>query len=149
MSYGPLDPQGDPFHPPEVPTEVSCLHCGEVYDSYLIEWRVETDAGGKQHGFWCCPTPGCGGMGFGFDILPTDPHYRDERGGWVGDEDDDFDDEFDEDDFGDDDEAFDEDLDDEDDFDEIADSDRPLGPGRSSNGNGRSDRPMPDDEIPF
>jgi len=24
--------------------------------------------------------------GFGFDILPTDPEYRDERGGWVMDD---------------------------------------------------------------
>ena len=55
----------------------------EQYQSHLIEWRIETDADGKQHGFWCCPTPDCGGMGFGFDILPTDPNYRDEHGGWV------------------------------------------------------------------
>ena len=83
MADDPLDPQGDPFGPPEVSIEVECLHCGEQYDSYRIEWRVTTDADGKQHGFWCCPTPGCGGMGFGFDILPTDPDYQDERGGWV------------------------------------------------------------------
>jgi len=86
MSDNPLDPKGDPFGPPEVSVEVQCLHCGETYDSYLIEWRVHPDADGKPHGFWCCPTPGCGGMGFGFDILPTDPEYRDERGGWVYDE---------------------------------------------------------------
>jgi hypothetical protein len=49
--------------------------------SYLIEWRIETDAEGNQHGFWCCRTPGCGGVGFGFDILPTDPDYHDDRGG--------------------------------------------------------------------
>jgi hypothetical protein len=24
--------------------------------------------------------PGCGGMGFGFDIFPVDPEYRDEHG---------------------------------------------------------------------
>jgi len=34
-------------------------------------------------GFWCCPIPGCDGIGFGFDILPVDPNYRDERGGWI------------------------------------------------------------------
>ena len=78
-----LDPQGDPFRPPETPVEVSCLHCGETYESYLIEWQIHTDADGTRHGFWCCPTPGCGGMGFGFDIFPTDPEYQDERGGWV------------------------------------------------------------------
>jgi hypothetical protein len=83
MTYDPLDPRGDPFGPPEISIEVECLHCGETYDSYLIEWRVETDADGEQHGFWCCPTPDCGGRGFGFDIFPTDPEYQDERGGWV------------------------------------------------------------------
>ena len=78
MSYDPLDSQADPFRPPELSVEVSCLHCGLEYDSYLIEWRVETTVDGSQHGFWCCPTPGCDGRGFGFDILPTDPNYRDE-----------------------------------------------------------------------
>jgi hypothetical protein len=87
MTYDPLDSQSDPFKPPETPVEVSCLHCGQEYDSYLIEWRVETSADGQPHGFWCCPTPGCDGRGFGFDILPTDPNYQDEHGGWVHDDD--------------------------------------------------------------
>ena len=86
MTYNPLDPDADPFKPPAIPTEVACLHCGREYDSYLIEWRVETLHDGSQHGFWCCPTPGCDGRGFGFDILPTDPEYQDERGGWVMDD---------------------------------------------------------------
>ena len=93
MIYNPLNPDGDPFKPPAIPTDVACLHCGEEYDSYLIEWRVETFPDGSQHGFWCCPTPGCDGRGFGFDILPTDPEYRDERGGWVTDDEDEDDDE--------------------------------------------------------
>jgi hypothetical protein len=79
----PSDPETDPFRPPAIPTEVGCLHCGQEYESYLIEWRVETDSDGKEDGFWCCPTAGCDGKGFGFDILPTDPTYQDE-----GDEDD-------------------------------------------------------------
>jgi hypothetical protein len=33
--------------------------------------------------------PGCDGKGFGFDIFPVDPEYRDERGGWFSDDDDD------------------------------------------------------------
>jgi hypothetical protein len=75
-----MSPKNDPFGPPAVSTVVQCLHCGEQYDSYLIEWRVERSADGKPHGFWCCPIAGCDGKGFGFDILPIDPHYRDEHG---------------------------------------------------------------------
>lgn len=90
----PDDPATDPFRPPDIPTEVFCLHCQQEYDSYLIEWREEKQADGSVHGFWCCPTPGCGGMGFGFDLLPTDPEYRDERGGWCDDEEDDGDEEY-------------------------------------------------------
>ena len=89
-SYDPLSSDGDPFGPPAIPTLVGCLHCGQEYDSYRIEWRVvQTDSG--PHGFWCCPIPGCDGRGFGFDILPVDPNYRDERGGWVHDQDEDYD----------------------------------------------------------
>ena len=83
------DPDADPFRPPAVPIEVHCLHCDRDYDSYLIEWREQADEDGQLMGFWCCPTPGCDGLGFGFDILPTDPEYQDERGGWVSFEDDD------------------------------------------------------------
>lgn len=79
----PLDARSDPFRPPEIPTLVACLHCGEEYDSYRIEWRVEQDAEGRPHGFWCCPIEGCGGKGFGFDIYPVDPDYQmDEDRGW-------------------------------------------------------------------
>ncbi len=77
----------DPFRPPAVPVEVRCLHCGQEYESYLIHWE-EFDLTDGRHGFWCCPTPGCDGKGFGFDILPTDPNYRDERGGWIHDDED-------------------------------------------------------------
>jgi hypothetical protein len=82
----PLSPDGDPFGPPAIPTLVGCLHCGQEYDSYRIEWRIVQTHEGKPHGFWCCPIPGCDGMGFGFDILPVDPNYRDENGGWFSDE---------------------------------------------------------------
>jgi hypothetical protein len=93
MSDNPLDPSTDPFKPPAIPTAVSCLHCGEEFDSYLIEWRVETDKGGSPMGFWCCPTPGCDGKGFGFDIFPLDPDYLDENGDrmWSSDEEEDDD----------------------------------------------------------
>jgi hypothetical protein len=94
MTYDPLDPDRDPFKPPAISTLVHCIHCNEEYDSFRIEWRIAPDADGKQHGFWCCPMPGCGGMGFGFDIFPVDPEYRDENGEfmWCSDEDDDEDD---------------------------------------------------------
>jgi hypothetical protein len=84
--YDPLDRQSDPFHPPAISTLVSCLHCGQEFDSFRIEWRIERDAKGQPHGFWCCPIPGCDGKGFGFDIFPVDPEYRDERGGWFYDD---------------------------------------------------------------
>src|SRR6266567_7324654 len=75
---------GDPgyddcFRPPDVPTEVHCIHCDSEYDSYLIEWRP-IDPANPHEGFWCCPMPGCDGKGFCFDIWPTDPDWRDESG---------------------------------------------------------------------
>lgn len=91
MTYDPLDAELDPFRPPAISTLVHCIHCGEEYDSFRIEWRVEPDADGNPHGFWCCPMPDCGGMGFGFDIFPVDPEYRDENGQlmWCSDDEDD------------------------------------------------------------
>jgi len=89
--------ENDPFRPPDIPILVQCLHCGQEYDSYLIEW-VEEPGDCDLPGFWCCPVEGCSGKGFGFDILPVDPDYRDERGGWAS-----FDEEDDEDSDGDDD----------------------------------------------
>ena len=88
-SFDPLDSQSDPFRPPDIPTEVHCIHCNQEYESYLIQWRVETDADGKAIGFWCCPIPNCDGQGFGFDIFPTDPDYLDSDGEkmWCDDED--------------------------------------------------------------
>jgi hypothetical protein len=102
MTDDPLDPTGDPFGPPEDSIEVECLHCGLRYQSNLIEWRVQANAEGDLHGFWCCPTPDCGGMGFGFDIFPTDPTYHDEHGGWVDDDEEYDEEDFDDDDLGDD-----------------------------------------------
>jgi len=80
----PLDPDADPFKPPAIPTEVCCLHCGREYESYLIEWRVKRCDDGFVRGFWCCPTPGCDGAGFGFDLFPTDPDYIGEDGEPMG-----------------------------------------------------------------
>lgn len=94
MSRPTSDPDSDPFRPPAIPTEVHCIHCGEEYESYLIEWRLEKSHDGTERGFWCCPIQGCDGKGFGFDILPTDPEYVSEDGSmmWVDDDDEEFDD---------------------------------------------------------
>lgn len=91
------EPGSDPFGPPLVPTLVGCLHCQQEYDSYLIEWRVERRVDGQPWGFWACPIEGCGGAGFGVDIFPVDPNYRDEHGGWVHDDEDDDDEDEDDD----------------------------------------------------
>jgi hypothetical protein len=82
----------DPFRPPDIPTEVHCLHCDEEYESYLIRWVPHRDADPTE-GFWCCATQGCDGKGFCFDIWPTDPDWRDENGEKVWSYDDDSDDE--------------------------------------------------------
>src|SRR5688500_1760211 len=97
MADIPPEALDDPFHPPSIPTQVECLHCGEVYDSYLIQWRANSDASDRENmpGYWCCPTPDCDGIGFGFDIWPTDPDYVSEDGSMMsfddedGEEDDD------------------------------------------------------------
>lgn len=89
-----LDPNADPFHPPTISTLVHCIHCNEEYDSYRIEWRESVNEQGQRQGFWCCPIPGCDGLGFGFDIFPVDPEFQDERGRMVFfDDEDDWDDE--------------------------------------------------------
>jgi hypothetical protein len=82
-----MNPDDDIFRPPTVPIEVGCLHCQQTYESYLIEWREFINHDGSKIGFWCCPMPDCDGKGFGFDIFPTDPHYRREEDGelmWCG-----------------------------------------------------------------
>jgi len=97
MTHDALNPDSDPFGPPAISTIVHCIHCGEEYDSYRIEWRVEHDADGGVHGFWCCPMPDCDGKGFGFDIFPVDPEYRDENGELMWCSDDEDEDEFEDD----------------------------------------------------
>ncbi|MBX7106176.1 MAG: hypothetical protein K1X57_19000 [Gemmataceae bacterium] len=92
----PNDDEPDPndsFYPPAIPTLVHCTHCGEEYESYLMEWRVSRNASGVARGFWCCGTPNCDGIGFGCDIWPIDPDYEDERGVFhTSDDDEDFED---------------------------------------------------------
>ena len=79
---GESGPQRDFFGPPQVPVQVECIHCGQQYSSSQIRWEPISQSD-PDHGFWCCPMPGCGGTGFLFDIWPTDPDYRDEDGNKV------------------------------------------------------------------
>lgn len=74
----PTDKFKDPFAPPKNPCVVCCIHCGSTYDSWRIIWR---DMPGEAiEGAWCCPIPGCDGIGFRFDIHPVDPNWEVENG---------------------------------------------------------------------
>ena len=132
----PHDPNSDPFRPPEIPTEVGCLHCQQVYESYLIEWREQVGPDGEMRGFWCCPTPGCDGAGFGFDILPTDPEYQDERGDWAHADDNDDDED-------------DDDLDEVEEFEEDGSYLGNLPDFEPKNGDDERDPKDDDEELPF
>ncbi len=67
-----VDPR-DGFSPPAEPCECYCLHCGRTFGSEGI-WlqRFVNPSSESMKGYWMCPTPNCGGMGFTFDIFPTD-----------------------------------------------------------------------------
>jgi hypothetical protein len=54
----------DPFGPPRQARDVTCLHCEQTYSSSLIVWKGDC---------WCCPTPKCGGAGYGYDIHDAQP----------------------------------------------------------------------------
>jgi hypothetical protein len=76
----------DVFGPPAEPTECFCLHCRRVFMSDLM---IPIDVDNERH--WMCPVPGCGAMGYTFDIFPVDNSHPDS--GWVEDPDYDEDDE--------------------------------------------------------
>lgn len=84
-------PEDDCFRPPKKNCLVICLHCQEQYDSYKITWVEGASVDGRKGGFWRCPTPGCNGAGFTFDIFPVDPNWEDDEergfvGGWFDDD---------------------------------------------------------------
>lgn len=63
------------FAPPSEPVEVFCLHCGNVYCSSEMKFVPCPDGAchlNGQAGDWMCAAPGCDGIGFQFDIHPTD-----------------------------------------------------------------------------
>jgi hypothetical protein len=93
MEDNSLDPDSDPFKPPPGSVLVHCIHCGEEYESYRIEWRVYDEPDGR-HGFWCCPIEECDGKGFGFDIFPIDREEAARFGIEIWDDEDGEDDEF-------------------------------------------------------
>jgi hypothetical protein len=145
MAHDHLNPENDPFGPPAISTVVHCIHCGEEYDSYRIEWRIERDLDGQSHGFWCCPMENCDGKGFGFDIFPVDPEYRDENGElmWCSDDEDDEDDEFEDELFKDDDfEA----LDDEEEVEEVSEW---FVREESGDEEAKSRGSLPEDDVPY
>jgi hypothetical protein len=119
----------DPFRPPDIPIEVHCRHCGQEYESYLIKWVPDETYHNK--GFWSCPTPGCDGIGFCFDIWPTDPDWRDENGQKV---------------FFDDDDEWEHE---EDDALDESDIERPSPEPEKNNGDPPPDQSFGEDDIPF
>lgn len=70
----------DGFPPPDEPIVVACLHCGERYMSD----RMIPPSGPRlpvmHEGMWWCATPGCDAGGFGIDIFPVDPTWKDPKG---------------------------------------------------------------------
>ncbi|MBV8780232.1 MAG: hypothetical protein JO353_02435 [Phycisphaerae bacterium] len=80
----------DCFGPPAEPCLCFCLHCQREVMSDQMWFQPALKKNGKVDGFWMCPTPNCGGAGFGFDIFPVDPdhpanegwHSTDDDGEW-------------------------------------------------------------------
>lgn len=74
-----------PFAPPKEPCECYCLHCQRIFmsDQIWLQRIINSHVGFDGH--WLCPTPNCDGVGFTFDIFPTDPNHPDS--GWVDDDD--------------------------------------------------------------
>lgn len=70
----------DPCGPPAEPVLAHCLHCGNDYMSSEMRYVVRESSG---RGFWSCPTPGCGGIGWGIDIFPFDGAIEG-PGGFIG-----------------------------------------------------------------
>ena len=78
----------DVFGPPAEPIECFCLHCRRVFMSDLM---IPIEVDDERH--WMCPVPGCGAMGYTFDIFPVDNNHPDS--GWVDDPETDDDEEYD------------------------------------------------------
>jgi hypothetical protein len=68
------------FPPPDEPIMVYCLHCGREYKSSEMVPPDGARTPIMMAGFWWCGTPGCNAGGFGLDIFPTDPEWKDPKG---------------------------------------------------------------------
>lgn len=88
----PFDPNEDPFAPPQIACQCYCLHCRRTFMSDAM-WFQRVIGDRHLDGFWMCPTANCSGMGFTFDIFPTDPDHPANDGWFDDDDDDDADDE--------------------------------------------------------
>ena len=95
--HPPMNRNTDPMRPPVRPRQVRCLLCEQQFESSAIYWRPEPLTAeqvraravieaelcaqfggsprraqpGDEHGRWCCPTSGCHGAGYLFDLLPV------------------------------------------------------------------------------
>ena len=77
----PLEPSDESgFPPPDVPIMVYCLHCGKEYMSSEMVPPDGKRTEEMMEGFWWCGTPGCNAGGFGLDVFPVDPEWKDPKG---------------------------------------------------------------------
>jgi hypothetical protein len=67
----------DAMAPPEIPVEVTCLHCEQTYMSD----KMVLDKTAIGMSLWRCPTLGCDGAGYEHDVHRSDcPCVRKLRG---------------------------------------------------------------------
>jgi hypothetical protein len=66
--------------PPDEPIMVFCLHCGKEYMSSEMVPPSGKRTPVMMEGMWWCGTPGCNAGGFGLDIFPVDPEWKDPKG---------------------------------------------------------------------
>jgi hypothetical protein len=59
---------------------VYCMHCGKEYISSQMAPPDGPRTPSMLAGFWWCPTPGCDAGGFGLDVFPVDPDWKDPKG---------------------------------------------------------------------
>lgn len=72
--------------PPSEPLLVHCIECDQEYMSTEIWFRNAATPDDPLDGIWCCPTKGCGGIGYGFGIYPADGSDGGLDGGWFDDD---------------------------------------------------------------